>query len=218
MPGILRETLQKRWAEFRYPSFPPFALELICFDLRKRRDHLITRYFADDTPAAQDALDRELVRQYVPGHEERGPLIQALFCDVAETGRAIPRGNYAVYRNRVQYSDILRPCIETRWRELGYRSFSAYVTGLIRYDLLLLGPHTYFSGDDTDPDLLAALDKETAQIFQANKPQRLYLDTLIETAAGRRLTDEERAGIMRRIAAKLREMAMKPKSVAAHAE
>ena len=215
LPGILRQTIERRWEEFGYPSFPPFALELICFDMRKRREHLITRVFADDTPAAQDALDRELVRQYQPGQKARGPLIQAIFCEVGETERSLPRGDFAVFRSFVRYSEILRPCIEKRWHELGYRSFSAYVTSLIRYDLLLLGPHKYFNGDDTAPDLLAALDTETAQIFNANKPQRLYLDQLIEKAAGRKLTDEERAGIMRRIAAMLREKAMKPRRPAA---
>ena len=52
----------------------------------------------------------------------------------------------------MRFSPVLAPCIETRWREAGYPTFSDYVTGLIRYDLLLLGPHIYYNGDDTDPE------------------------------------------------------------------
>ena len=58
VPGILRETIQRRMAEFSYKSFSPFAVELVCFDLRKRREHLVTRPFADEPSAVQDALDR----------------------------------------------------------------------------------------------------------------------------------------------------------------
>ena len=214
LPGMLQETIESRMAEFGYDAFSPFAIELICFDLRKRRYHLITQPFSEDNPSVQEALDRELVRQYSPGRERRGLLMQALFCDTAETGRAQIRGSFSLFRRRIQCPEVLQPCIEVRWRELGYRNFSAYVTGLIRYDLLLLGPHDYFNSEDTAPDVLAALNAETVRTFEANKPQPLYLDFLIDTAAGRRLTDEERSGVMRRIAAKLREMAMKPRATA----
>ena len=80
-PGILAETLQLRWSEFRYPSFPPYALELICFDLRRRRTHWITRHFSRETRRVQDALDRQLVAHYAPGAEARGPLVCAAMCE-----------------------------------------------------------------------------------------------------------------------------------------
>src|SRR5688500_676079 len=107
VPGILRETIERRWSEFGYPGFSPFALELICFDMRKRRDHLITRAFAVETASVQDALDRELVRQYVPGKKKRGLLMQALFCEIRDTGHAPIRGTYAAYRAHVHYSEVL---------------------------------------------------------------------------------------------------------------
>lgn len=141
--------------------------------------------------------------------------MQALFCDFAETGRETPRGTFAAFRKYISYSEILAPCIDKHWHELGYRSVSPYVTGLIRYDLMLLGPHKYFNGDDTDPELLAALDRDAAKTFNASIPQPIYLDYLIDTAAGQKLTDEERAGIMRRIAALLRKKAMKRRPMAA---
>lgn len=211
IPGILRETIQRRMAEFRYTSFSPFALELICFDLRKRREHLITRPFADDTPAVQEALDRELVHHYQPGYERRGLLLRAVFNDTAEIHREPLRGTYSAFRGNITAPEALRPCIEKRWRELGYRNYSAYVTAVIRYDLMLLGPHCYFNGEDKNPEILAALDAGTVQAFHANKPERGYLDYLIEAAAGQQLSWEERSRIMRRIAAKLREMVLKPR-------
>jgi hypothetical protein len=39
----------------------------------------------------------------------------------------------------------LRSIIEIRWPELNYPNLSEYVTGLVRYDLMLGGPHTYFN-------------------------------------------------------------------------
>jgi hypothetical protein len=209
LPGILEETVELRLAEFSYEAFSPYALELICFDLRKRREHVITRAFADDTEAVQDALDRELVSQYRPGKDGHGLLLQALSRDVAETRRPRPSQILSNFQRKIQCPELLDPCIEQRWQELGYRDFSAYVTGLVRFDLLLLGPHYDFSGHDKAPDILAALDAETFRIFQANQPQRMFLDSLIETAVGFALTDEERAGIMRGIARKIRAMILK---------
>lgn len=48
-------------------------------------------------------------------------------------------------------------------------------------------------------------DAERGKLLQENTRD----DQMIEKAAGRKMTDKERAGIMRRIAAKLREKAMK---------
>ena len=209
LPGLLRETIRQRREEFGYSTFSPFGLELICFDLRKRRPHLITRPFADDSASARDALDRELARQYTPGNERRGLLMQALFGNIPETDRKLPQGSFANSRQHLEYSEILHPCIETRWRELGYRSFSAYVTGLIRYDLLLLGPHRYFNGEDTAPYLLASLDLGTARDFHASHPEYSYLDELLDMAASRQLTAEERVEHMGELVKKIREMVIR---------
>jgi hypothetical protein len=43
----------------------------------------------------------------------------------------------------LDYDREIRRMADIRWRELGYASLSAYVTGLIRYDLLLGGPHQF---------------------------------------------------------------------------
>src|SRR5688500_13628976 len=85
--GILQQTVRLRFAEFRYPSFPPYALELICFDLRRRRPHWVTLPFSRDTRRVQDGLDGELVRHYVEGEEARGLLVCAAMCETANAAR-----------------------------------------------------------------------------------------------------------------------------------
>ena len=193
IPGLLANTTQRRWEEFLYPGFSPFALELICFDLRLRVAHEITRRFAAQRAPVQAAIDRLLVRHYRPGPEREGLLIQAAHGRWREPDAAAPPGTFARFQSHVRYSATLAPCIEIRWREAGYRTFSDYVTALLRYDLLLLGQHKYFNGADTDPEMLATLDRETVAEFLANlQPKRIYLDRLLEEAAGRELSDEER--------------------------
>ena len=61
-PGVLAESARLRWTEFRYPSFPPYALELICFDLRRRSRHWITQPFSLDNREVQDALTPLLIQ------------------------------------------------------------------------------------------------------------------------------------------------------------
>src|SRR5436190_1622453 len=117
-PGVLAETARLRWTEFRYPSFPPYALELVCFDLRRRSRHWITQPFSLDNREVQDALDRLLVRHYAPGAEVSGLLVCAAMCEEANAARSTPTGDFAAARNHVHYSDALAPFIEQRWREL----------------------------------------------------------------------------------------------------
>ena len=146
--------------------------QLICFDLRKRVPHDVTLYLAQEPLAVQEAVDRELFRQYRAGPERNGILVQAACCEIAADARPAPAGSFASMRERVRYSEVLAPCIQLRWRELGYRNFSEYVTALVRYDFMLLGPHKYFSGDDTDPRYLARLDLATAAEFDSHAPKQ----------------------------------------------
>jgi hypothetical protein len=209
IPGVLAAVARQRSLEFRYPGFSPFALEMICFDLRKRVPHDVTVLVAQDPPEMQAAVDRELVRQYRPGPARHGILVQAACCDLAAAARPAPAGSFACERHHVRYSDLLAPCIETRWRELGYAKFSDYVTALLRYDLMLLGPHKYFSGDDTDPHYLAALDRKTVAEFHRHEGKApIFLARLVEQQAGEPLTEEARRARMRDLAAKLRERAL----------
>src|SRR6266567_3710713 len=76
IPGLLAPTMKKRCAELGYSIFTPYAVELVCYDLRSDAKHEITLEIARDTQAAQDAVDRELVSRYRPGQQREGLLIQ----------------------------------------------------------------------------------------------------------------------------------------------
>ena len=210
-PGILEDATRLRFAEFRYPSFPPYALELICFDLRRRCQHWITLPFSRESREVQEAFDRLLDRDYVKGADARGLLVCAALCEEANAARSTPLGEFAAVHDYVHYSDALAPCIEQRWQELGYANFSAYVTGLIRYDLLLLGPHKYFHGDDWKSERMAELDAITVKEFHEAEKKLTYLERMINQTARRKLSDAERDAAMKDLVAMLREWALKPK-------
>ena len=63
IPGLLAPTVKRRCAEFGHSIFTPYAVELVCYDLRSDAKHSITLEIARDTQTAQDAVDRELVAQ-----------------------------------------------------------------------------------------------------------------------------------------------------------
>ena len=192
LPGVLADVTRQRWEEFRYPGFSPFALELVCFDLRLRVPHDITLHFAQQPARIQAAIDRALARYYHPGAERDGLLIQAAQGAWRVPNHPAPRGDFMKFRDHIRYSETLAPCIEQRWPEAGYESFSDYVTAVLRYDLLLLGRHHLFSGDDKDPVILESLDRETRREFEANvQPKRIFLDRLLQEVAARPLTQEE---------------------------
>jgi hypothetical protein len=184
--------------------------KLACFDLRLRRAHDLTLVFAQAKKDAQKALDCLLARHYVAGPDARGLLLRVIHGEPIPEAPPLPRGDYTSWKEWVCYSDVLAPCIEVRWREAGYRGFSAYLTALIRYDLLLLGPHKYFSGDDWTAARMAELDAKTVAAFHERKPRTLMIDHLLNQAAGRKLTPAERSARMREIAHVLLEYALKP--------
>ena len=200
LPGVLQHVLHQRYLEFRYPSFSPYGLELVCFDLRLRRAHDLTLVFAQADKDAQEALDSLLARHYVKGPDARGLLMRALHGEPIPDAPPLARGDRASWKEWVRYSDALAPCINERWREAVYRVFSAYLTALIRYDLLLLGPHKYFSGDDYTAARMAELDAKTVKAFHEARHRTLMIDHALDRAAGRELTPAERSTRMREIA------------------
>jgi hypothetical protein len=217
IPGVLASILPTRWAEFHYTCFSPYAVELVCFDLRKRREHTITRPYADDSPRVQDAVDRVIIDHYEPFRDREGALIELIFQRTGDTAARersnslaaeLPVGEMVSRKMWVFFPEVLWEAIEQRRRELGFKSVSAYVTSLIRYDLMLGGPHLYFSGKDKDPELLAALNMRTLRAFYENKRQRILLDYLIERALKREVSDEERQRIAATYTARLRENAL----------
>ena len=221
--------LPTRWAEFHYTAFSPYAVELVCFDLRKRRDHEVTRPFADLAPRVQDAIDRLIVEHYEPGRDREEGLIAQIIgqtqsvakgaaaSELNAAANALPVSEVVASRMNVFFPEPLREAIEQRWQELGFQSISAYVTSLARYDVMLGGPHYYFSGKDKNPELLAALDMRTLRAFHARKRHRILFDYLVERAAGRELSDEERAAMTSKVTQRLVENALRSQKAARRA-
>jgi hypothetical protein len=69
-------TVARRCKELSYSGFTPYAVDLVCFDLRMASRHEVTVALASDTQAAHDAVDRELVVRYHPGQKREGLLLQ----------------------------------------------------------------------------------------------------------------------------------------------
>ena len=127
-------------------------MELVCYDLRSDAKHEITVAIARDTQAAQDAVDRELVSRYRPGQKREGLLVQLVerihhLQNIATRSRHDLPVQLSAVPERVTFPFDIWRLVDVRWQELGYPSFSAYITGLIRYDLLVGGPHSSTTAD-----------------------------------------------------------------------
>jgi hypothetical protein len=215
IPGLLAATVEKRCKEFGYSSFTPYAADLVCFDLRMNSKHEVTLALAGDTQAAHDAVDRELVVRYRPGQKREGLLVQLVgrMQDIAERSRndTRPAPLSAVPEHVTFPFDIWRVA-DVRWRELGYSSFSAYITGLIRYDLLVGGPHRSITADCRSR-VQRALTRKTLAARRKGKKRKILLDHLIERAEGRPLTDDEMEKRKSGIAETLRSISLKRRGV-----
>ena len=209
IPGMLVETIKSRYQEFDYVSFSSHGLELVCYDLRVQAQHLITLEIARDTQSAQDAIDRELVQSYQPSKERNGILIKivdyiAHMRDTATRFRDTARlPAMSVKSERITFPNVIWPLVEVRWQELGYPSLSAYITGLIRYDLMVGGPHL-FTSEDCRAETQEALNKETLRVREKGKTRKILLDYLIERAHGSELPENELNQIKARIACHLK--------------
>jgi hypothetical protein len=232
LPGLLEKAIRVRAKEFDYPSLSPFFTELVCFDLRQRVPHTISLPISLEPPEVRDVIEREIIRNYVPKAPRNYSLLRRLIKQLAKEGHfgawqavdddELPAeapainpktwpddGPASSFRYKARFPRKLRSIIEIRWAELGYPNVSEYVTGLIRYDLMLGGPHTYFNGHDKQRYLLDALDMETQLTFHSRrKRRRILLDYMIEEVAGRPMSDEERHRAMLALSRKLRECAL----------
>jgi hypothetical protein len=191
VPGLLIPALRLRMHEFGHRTLSPFAVDLICYDLRSGAPHAITLAISNDTQAAQDAVDAELVARYRPGEKRNGLLVQMIehLTEVRGLARAatVPTPLNAK-PERIMLPAAIWPLADLRWRELEYSSLSAYVTGLIRYDLLIGGPHL-FNAHHSRPEMQAAMDRQTQRARERGQTRKLFLDYLIERAQGRALTE-----------------------------
>ena len=213
IPGLLSPAVKTRCLELGYSIFAPYAVELVCYDLRSNARHTITLDVALDTQAAQDAVDRELVARYRPGQKREGLLVQLVeridrLQEVAARGRHVPTAPLSAVIERVTFPIDIWRLAEVRWQELGYRSFSAYITGLARYDLLLGGPHSSKTADCRSK-VQRALTRKTLAVRRKGGKRKLLLDHLIERAEGRPVAPDELEKIKRRIANTLRKFPLK---------
>lgn len=206
LPGLLEPAIRSRLTELSYSSFNAYALELIRFDLRSRREHFVTQPFAMDSVEVQHRIDTMIVQHYTPGlPEPRGALVKLVRSRQLNGGfteaECLP---VSAFRERVNFPEAIRPLVQVRFQELKYPSLSAYVAGLIRYDLMLAGPHKHAKAAQLDPAVAATMNEETVKKFLARERRRLLLEFLIEQSEGRELPEAELAERMQEIAQRIR--------------
>jgi hypothetical protein len=217
-PGRLATIIAERIIELERGTFSIYAIELVCFDLRKRREHSITGPLFEKSLEVQDAVDRQIIRNYRPFTTRRGEFIQSLVEDAVLNYVAPDSSDGLVSKEYewVVFPPLLREIIGIRWRELGFTGISQYVTSVLRYDLLLGGPHKYFRGGDCTPEMCRSLDLETIELFNLNYQPRTLADHLVEEAAGRKLTREECDAELRRVGEKLQHRAVEARKSRRH--
>lgn len=193
IPGLLAELLAQRAEELNFRTLTPYIFDLVSYDLQSGATHIITVAIAHDTTSAQDAVDAEIARRYRPGQPRQGLLVQVVehLNEVRTQARdAEPAPPLNAKPARVTFAARLWEDVEQRSAELGYPSLSAYITGLIRYDLLVGGPH----GKNAIPINRAKQDavaRKALQRYKRGEKRKLYLDHLLERAQGRALTPKE---------------------------
>jgi hypothetical protein len=213
IPGLLAPVLKQRCTEFGHTIFTPYAVELVCYDLRSDANHTITLEIARDTQAAQDAVDRELVAYYRPGQPRIGLLIQ-LVKRVGKLQSAAARSRYdlifaplSAVPERVTFPIDIWRLANPRWQKLGYASLSAYITALIRYDLLVGGPHASRTADCRSK-LQRKLTRKTLADRRKGCRRKTLLDHLIEEKKGRPVPPEELERVKASIAQDLRRISL----------
>jgi hypothetical protein len=215
IPGLLAATVKQRCREFGHVIFTPYAVELVCYDLRSDAKHSITLEIARDTQPAQDAADRELVARYRPGQPRKGLLVQMVdrihrLQSVAAASRHdLPLPSLSAVAERVTFPFEIWRLVDVRWKELGYRSLSAYITGLIRYDLLVSGPHSSITADCRSK-LQRKLTRKTLADRRKGRRRKILLDHLIEEVEGRPVPESELERVKARIARELRRLSFAP--------
>src|SRR5260370_40182305 len=173
IPWLLAPTVKLRCAEFGHTIFTPYAVELVCYDLRSDANHTITLEIARDTQAAQDAVDRELVAHYRPGQPRKGLLVQLvervdhLQSVAARSRHDLTFAPLSAVPERVTFPNDIWWLANPRCQKLDNRSLSAHITALIRYDLLVGGPHA-----STTPDCRSKLQRKFTRKTPPDPPKR----------------------------------------------
>lgn len=206
VPGLLAPSIKVRAKELHFRTLTPFVVDLVTYDLQGGSPHPITVAIANDTQAAQDAVDSELARRYRPGQRREGLLVQVVqrLDEIRSLARnQTPAPPLNAEPIRVTFPARIWQLVDARWEELGYTSLSSYITGLIRYDLLVGGPHREKKRKETRA-ALEAVARETVSRRRSGHRRKLYLDHLIERTEGRPLETSELDRIKAQIAEQLR--------------
>lgn len=201
--GQIAPTVKRRCRELGYLLFPPYAVELVCYDLRSDAKHAITLELARDT---QDAVDRELAQHYRPGEGREGLLVQLVKrvqSIAAHSRHDLPLVSLNAVAERITFPFDIWPLANNRWQNLGYRSLSAYITGLIRYDLLVGGAHSSTTADCRSK-LQRKLTRKTLAARRRGGRRKILLDHLIEEAEGRPIPEADLEKVKAGIAQELR--------------
>jgi hypothetical protein len=213
IPGLLAPAVKQRCAEFGHTIFTPYAVELVCYDLRSDANHTITLEISRDTQAAQDAVDRELVVHCRPGQPRTGLLVQ-LVERVGHLQNVAARCRHdlvfaplSAVAKRITFPIDIWRLANPRWQELGYASLSAYITALIRYDLLVGGPHASTTADCRSK-LQRKLTRKTLADRRKGRRRKILLDHLVERRAGRPVPQEELERVKASIAQELRRISL----------
>jgi hypothetical protein len=203
VPGLLAPAIRVRFREFGFRTLSPFVVNLAAYDLQRGARHTISVAIAHETQAAQDAVDAVLVSRYQPGASRDKGLLVQLVQDV-EKARALAHRTKTIETlsaipERVTFPARLWKLVDIRWSELGYPCLSGYVTGLIRYNLMLGGTFPLLM-PTTQRSAQRALTRETAKLRRQGESRKTYLDYLIQETEGRTLTDAELEKIKAKIA------------------
>ena len=123
----------------------------------------------------------------------------------------LPLPPLSAVAERVTFPFEIWRLVDVRWKELGYRSLSAYITGLIRYDLLVSGPHSSITADCRSK-LQRKLTRKTLADRRKGRRRKILLDHLIEEAEGRPIPEQELERVKARIVKELRRISFSPGS------
>src|SRR5688572_4078328 len=168
VPGALMPAILRRIEELKSGNLSRYVIELVSFDLRRLRAHSLTGPLAHKPREVQHAVDLAIDRHFIVGSKKSnreqmdrivlsGPEEAAALGDIAPV-KKVKQGVWLRSRHR--------EAMRERSAALGFRSLGDYITSLMRFDLLLGGPHDEFPGDkEFDRAEIAALDDNTLATY-----------------------------------------------------
>ncbi len=213
LPGALMPPIARRMKELKSGNLSRYVIELVAFDLCRLRAHSLTGPIAQKPLHVQHAVDLAIDRNYVDGKRSNKEQMDRIAKMGPEEVAALgDLGPVKKEKHRVWLRSLHREAVIERSAELGFPDIGEYITSLIRFDLLLGGPHDKFPGDKQfNRAEVLELDKITLEIYEANKPRKCMVDYVVEEIAGRPMTPEEHDAELRKVSEKLCE-----KSVQSH--